>query len=145
MNSGLRRPPGRQVGGADVADLAVADQVVEGAQRLVDRRAPVELVELVEIDPVSAEAFERVLDRLHDVAARGADLHARIVHGHAELAGEHDVLAPRAERLAEEPLRSAAPAIHIGRVEQRDAGVERGRDHIGRLGGVEAHAEIVAA
>ena len=46
--------PGGEVRAADVADLALADEVVEGAQRLLDRRQRVGAVELVEVDPVGA-------------------------------------------------------------------------------------------
>ena len=55
---------------ADVADLARADQVVERAQRLLDRRQRIGLVHLVEVDPVGAQPLQARLHRRHDVAAR---------------------------------------------------------------------------
>ena len=60
--------PGGEVRAADVADLALAHEIVERAQRLLDRRQRVGAVELVEVDPVGLEPPQAVLDRLHDVA-----------------------------------------------------------------------------
>ena len=91
------------------------------------------------------EAPQAVLDRLHDVGARAALHPAGIVHVHAELRRQHDVLAALAEDLAEEALRAAALAIDVGGVEERDAEIERLVDDLaGRLE-VDAAAEIVAA
>ena len=47
--------PAGEVRAADVADLAGPDQVVKRAKRLLDRRRPVEGVELVEVDVVGAQ------------------------------------------------------------------------------------------
>jgi hypothetical protein len=46
----------QEIGTADIADLARMDEVVQGSQRLVDRRRGIRRVELVEIDVVSAES-----------------------------------------------------------------------------------------
>src|SRR5271166_4697843 len=149
--AGLRRPlrlhhlPGGEVGTADVTHIAMPHEIVERAQRLLDRRARIRRVDLIQIDPVGAQPAQAVLHLAHDVAARSADLHAFIVHRHAELGGEYDPLAVVAEDLAQACLRSAALAIGIGGVEQRDAEIKRLVDHLaGRLE-VDAAAEIVAA
>ena len=55
--------PGRPVGDADIADVAVLDQHLEGAHRLLDRRRRVEAVDLVEVDMLELEATQTVLDR----------------------------------------------------------------------------------
>jgi len=137
--------PGGEVRAADVADLALAGEVVEGAQRLLDRRQRVGAVELVEVEPVGLEPPQAVLDRLHDVGARAALHAAGIVHVHAELRRQHDVLAALAEDFAEETLRAAALAVDVGGVEERDAEIERLVDDLaGRLK-VDPAAEIVAA
>ena len=47
---------------ADVADLALADEVGEGAERLVDVGVRLGAVDLVEVDPVGAQAPQAVLD-----------------------------------------------------------------------------------
>ena len=52
--------------GADGADLALADEVGQRAERLLDVGLRVGAVELVEVDPVGAQAPQRVLDGLDD-------------------------------------------------------------------------------
>ena len=65
----LRRRVGR---GADVAHLALGDEVGERAERLVVVGPRVPAVDLVEVDPVGLEALERGLDLAHDPAPRVA-------------------------------------------------------------------------
>jgi hypothetical protein len=48
---------------ADVADLALADEIVERAQRLLDRRQRIVIVLLVEIDVVGLQPRQARLDR----------------------------------------------------------------------------------
>ena len=71
--------PAGEVGVAEVAHLAGADQVVERGERLLDRRARVGLVHLVEVDVVGAEPAQRRLDRADDVAPRAAGAVVRAV------------------------------------------------------------------
>jgi hypothetical protein len=63
----------------------------------------------------------------------------------AELRRQHDLVAPAGERAADDLLAAAAVAVHVCRVEEGDADVERRVDHgvRGRL--VDAAAEVVAA
>lgn len=68
-----------------------------------------------------------------------------VVHGHAELGGQDDLLAPRAHDRAHVGLGATAAAIHVRCVEQGDAGVEGGVEHGLCAGFVQLHAEIVAA
>jgi hypothetical protein len=105
---------------------------------------------LVEVDPGGAEAGEAVLDSADNVAAGCTGAMARVVHRHAELGGEHDILPAGAEDLAEQFLRRAAVAgaecaVDIRRVEQGDAGVKGGVDN--RAGGLESDTatKIIAA
>ena len=63
---GRRDLPGRPVGHRQVPDLALMPQVVEGAQGLLDRRALVEVVHEVEVDPLGAEPLQRPLDGAGD-------------------------------------------------------------------------------
>src|SRR6185369_4904334 len=46
----IRDLPAREVGIADVANLALAHEVVQGAQRLIEGRVGVVAVELVKVD-----------------------------------------------------------------------------------------------
>ena len=61
-----------------------------------------------------------------------------------ELGRDHGPLAPSAEREAEELL-ALAVAVALGRVEQRDPGLERRIDDIRGLPRLEPPAEVVAA
>ena len=45
------------------------DEVVQGAQRLVDRGVVVVAVQLVQVDVVGLQPPQRILDRRHDVLA----------------------------------------------------------------------------
>src|SRR6266478_8933735 len=69
---GLDDLPARQGRAADVADLALADEIVERPQSLLDRRQRIRLVLLVEVDPVGLEAPQARLDLGHDVMPRRA-------------------------------------------------------------------------
>ena len=118
--------PGGQGRAADVAHLALAHEIVERAQGLLDRGQRVGLVLLVEVDPVGFEALEAGLDLGHDVAPRGALEPAGAVHRPGEFGRQHDVLAAVAEDLAETGLGIAARvAIGIGLVKKGDAEIER--------------------
>src|SRR5262249_47568044 len=72
LPEGAREPPGVVVGGADVAHLALAHQVVEGAERLRERRLAIVPVRLVEIDVVRLQPAQRGLHTLDDVLTRQA-------------------------------------------------------------------------
>ena len=84
-------------------------------------------VQLVQVDAVGAEPPQAVFARARLMyAARRAAL-ALLVDRSAELRRDQRLVAPRAERAAEELLAQRA-AVDVGGVEQRDAGVERGVD-----------------
>src|SRR4030095_15178912 len=67
-----RRLPGRIVGAADVAGLAGAHDVVERAQRLLDRGLGGRMMRRVEVDAVGPTPPERSVDGVQDVLARQA-------------------------------------------------------------------------
>ena len=58
---------GREVGGADGAHLARADERVDGAEALFEREVDVVAVEVQQVDAVDAEAIERVVDGCDEV------------------------------------------------------------------------------
>ena len=70
----LHQVPAREVGAADIADLAGADQVVKRAQRFLDRSHGVEAVKLEQVDVVGAEALQRPLAGVDEMVSRGADV-----------------------------------------------------------------------
>ena len=123
----------RECGGADVADLALVDQVGQRRQRLLDVGMRFGAVDLVQVDPVGAEPPQRVLHRADDPAA-GAALPVGIVaHRAVELGGEDHVVPPAAgERLADDLLGLALP-VDVGGVDEVDPGVQRGVDDPDRL------------
>ena len=133
-----------EIGASDVANLPLLDKVVERTQRLLDRRRRIGTMELIEVDPIRLQAAQARFHRRHDVAARRALEGALVIHRHPELGGEDDLLSPGPENLAEQRLRSAAPAVGVGRVEQRDAEVERFVDDGAGLFQIAADAEIIA-
>src|SRR5581483_11684623 len=124
---------------ADVAHLAGANELVEGPERLLERRDAVGAVVLVEVDVVDAQPLERAVDR-------GAHVLCRAPAGDppAELRRDHGPVAPPGERTAEQALALPVP-VALRRVEERHPGAERGVDDRARAGPVDAAAEHVAA
>ena len=57
---------------SDRADLAAVDQVRERRERLLDVGRRIESVDLVQVDVVGLQPAQRILDRRHDPAPRGA-------------------------------------------------------------------------
>ena len=65
---------GRVGRGADVADLALPDEIGQRAEGFLNIGSGVRSVDLVEVDPVGAKPLEGVLDLGDDPAARAAAL-----------------------------------------------------------------------
>jgi hypothetical protein len=81
-------------------------------------------VALVEVDVVSAQAAEGVVDLLEDLLPRQPFVVTRVVHRKEQLRGEHVRVARTArEHVAEEGLRSAA-AVDVRGVDEVDADLE---------------------
>ncbi len=138
----LRRVDVRE---AEPPHLALVDELLHRGDRLRDRRHAVGAVVVVEVDGVGAEALERGVDRApHVVARAGRPVAVSALHVVPELRREDDAVAPARERLAEEALAVAAPAVDVGRVEEGDPRVERRVHDRARGGGVEPPAEVVA-
>ncbi|GAB3974550.1 hypothetical protein GCM10029978_056450 [Actinoallomurus acanthiterrae] len=132
--------------------LALGDQLIERAERLLDRGDAVGLVVLVQVDAVGAQPAQRLLHGVPHVprrAARAVPV-GLLAHAHAELRGQHDLVAVALERDAEQTFavagrRAAVRAVDVGGVEQGDPGVQR-RVHDG-AGAVlvEPGGDVVAA
>ena len=135
----------RKVRAADVAHLALPHEIVERAQRLLDRRLLIWPVQLVEVDPVGAQPLQARLDRMHDVTPRRTAQLARIVHRQAELGCEHDLLALVTENASERLFRTAFVAVAVRGVDQVDAEVDRLVHDALRRRKIDTAAEIVAA
>ena len=107
--------------------MAVANELVERAHRLLDRCGRVEAVDLVQVDVIELQALQACLHPVEDVAARRA-AHVRAGAGFAEDLGGHHHLVARhlqvAQRLAGDLL-GHATRVHVGGVDEVHARVQR--------------------
>ena len=112
-----------QVEWPKVADLPDPHQVAEGAEGdlQVDRR--VVAMDLVEVDPVGAEPAQAVVDLGDDPPAAVAPPVGLLAHRHVDLGGEHDVVAPAGDGLADD-LFGLSVRVDVRGVDEVDAGVE---------------------
>src|SRR5437667_12727985 len=99
---------------------------------------------LVEVEIVGAETAQAGLACGKGPSARAAAQIGRVAHHHPELRREHDVVAARAERAAEQFFGLAAAAVNVGGIEERNALVEGAMDEGLRAFGVHSHPEVVA-
>ena len=113
----LHQAPRLEIRAGGVEDLALALEIVERAQHLLERRLMVDVMDVVDVDVVGLQPLQRSFDLLLDVQPR----HARIVgpasHRIEELRGDDGVLAPALQRHAQHRLRHAAD-IGVSRVEE---------------------------
>ena len=104
------------------------DQIAEGAERLRDVGIGLWAVNLVEVDPVRLQSAQAVLDLANNPAARVAELVRVIPHRPVHLGRQDDVVtATTGKCLANDLLRLAA-RVHVCRVDEVDACVERAMD-----------------
>ena len=131
------------LGQADVADLALGDELGQGADGVLDRRVRVDAVLVVEVDVVGAEPLQRTLDRGADVRGTAVEVPraAAGVGDEAELRRQHDLVAAVLDGAADEFLVGVRP-VDLGGVDERDAQVERPVDRADRLGVVGARAGV---
>ena len=110
--------------GAQSANLALANEVVQGLHGLFHGHVVVEAVDDVEVQVVGAQALERSLDLTLD--GRGGE--AALVE--VDLTGDHDVLASDAQiaQGGADVLLARAEAVAVGGVDEVDAGVEGALD-----------------
>ena len=116
--------------------LPCCDQLGHRAPGLLERHLGVDAVELVEVDEVGAQALAASPRSTRARAPGGRPW--RITYSSASsttsaaLGGEHDLVAAACDRPADELL-VRVRAVHVGRVEQRHADVERAVDDRDRL------------
>ena len=111
---------------------SLADELVERAERLLERHVGVGPVHLVQVDAVGAQPAQAVGDRFAHPSPRAAAVLRIVVHRVAELGRQHDSVAAAGEELAEHVLRHAE-VVDVGGVDERDAGVERHVEHLPAL------------
>src|SRR6202165_3099706 len=114
-------------GAAGVADLPLVDEVAEGTQGFLDVGSVVWAMDLVEVDPVGAEAAKAVLDLDRDPATGVAAPVDVVAHAAVELGRQDDVIPAPLEGSTDNLLRLAV-AVDVGGIDKVDAGVEGGVD-----------------
>jgi len=105
-------------GEAEVLDLAFPDQFLHRPRDLLDRHVRVDAVLVEEVDAVGLEASQRLLGDPTDPLGPAVEARPRISVLEAELRRDHDLVAERGERLADDLL------VRVGTV--RLCGVEEG-------------------
>ena len=141
----LRAPDGRgrSFREAEVAHLARLDELLHRADRLLDRRVGIDTMLVVKVDRVNAEPLERRVAGRVDVLGLAVSAEPRAVGcaDVAELRREHDLVAPARYRLADELL-VRADAVHVCRIEERHADLERSVDRRDRLSLIRGTVEL---
>ena len=111
-------------------DLALGDQLPDGPGHVLHRHVGIDAVLVEEVDAVGAQPLERGFEDRADLlgpAIQAAGTGA--VQVEAELGGDHHLVADGLERLADHFF-ILVGAIDLGGIEEGDAAVERGADHL---------------
>ena len=129
-----------------MSDLARLDQALHRAPGLLDRHRAIDAVLVVEVDHVDAESAQRRVARLDHVLRGAVDADERTVGAALvpELRGEHDVVAAALDG-ATDQLLVRERTVHVGGVEEVDAGVQGFVDGRERLGVVADAVELTHA
>ncbi len=86
------RLPGEVIAQPDVAHLPLPDQIVQAAQRLLERRIAVPSVYLVQVDVIGLQPLQARLRAAHDVHARRPAAVEVLAHREPDLGGQDDLL-----------------------------------------------------
>ncbi len=86
-------------------------------------------VEVVEVEVVGLQTREAFVDGAENGFAREAVLVRRVAHLEEDFAGQDDLVAAALERVAEQRFRDTR-VVHVGGVEEVDAGVEAAVDDL---------------
>jgi hypothetical protein len=104
------------------AGLAGAHDVVQRLHRLLDRRARVPPVDLVEVDVVGAQAAQAGVDLEHDGLARQPAPVGPLAHHAVHLGGQHHFFTPgEVVQRPPDDLLAGAVGVDVGGVEEVDA------------------------
>ena len=130
---------GKHLREPEVADLPRANELRHRPDGLLDRRRRIGSVQVVEVDAVGCEPGQGLLARPAHVlraAVQAASTGTpRLVVGMSELRRDDRFVAASGERSSDELLVHAVLAVHVRRVEHRDAQLERTMDGGDRLPG----------
>ncbi len=100
---------------------------MQGGQCLLDGRAGVVAVDLIEVHVVGSQPLEAGIDGRAHVLAAQAPVVGALPHRVEDLRGQHDVLAVALEGRADDLLASSA-RVHVGRVDEVDTQLEGALD-----------------
>ena len=121
---------------ADVANLALGLEIIERAERLFERRARVDAMELVEVDAVKPQPAQAHLDALDQVAGAAHVLgFGRSLAGDTALGGDDQARRVGVKRLGDQALGNLR-AVGVGGVDQRDAQFDGAAEDAAGFGGV---------
>ena len=139
----------REVGQADVTDLAGFFDLVEHLRRFFDGRLGIRPVQLIDVDVVGLQPLKALVDLAQDVlAGQVVDRLMLLVPDEAALGGDDDLFAQAAlQGLAQHALR-VMPAVYRRHVEQVDAAVDRrvdDGDGVVVVGSIPVAAKVPAA
>ena len=149
-----RKPLGGEIGSPAGRDLAGRDHALEGAERLLRRCHLVVVVDVVEVDPLHAQAAEGIVHRPGEVSRGGIAVGeaAGRAGGAALGMDRHPVtVAALAHPVADDGFRLAAAVagapvgIDIRRVDGGQAALQRGVQQAFGSGGIQAPAEDIGA
>jgi len=131
---GLFQGCGPGFGQAEMADLALGNEVRHCADRFLDRDTGVDAVLVEQIDDIHAQPLERALAGPPHIGGRGVGAdYLSVLEGKAELGRNYQPVAAAADRLAQQffiDMRS----IDLGGVEKGDAQFDRPVDRRQTLG-----------
>src|SRR5262249_8739445 len=90
----LHDVPAGIIGAADIADLALLHEGIEGLHRLLERGRAVPLMHLVEVDMIGPETLEAGFRLLDDMPAREAPIVRPLAHREADFGRDERAIAP---------------------------------------------------
>ena len=122
-----RNAPAAKVADTEVADLASANQVAEGADRFMQGRAGKVQMRIVDIDIVRGEPRQACLAGPHDPAPAQAAVVGIGAHGIADLGSEDPTTALVRDQLSRHTFRFAVD-VGVRCVDEIDSGVMAGID-----------------
>src|SRR5688572_6796655 len=125
----VQRPlelPREHGGGTDVSGLSGLHHVMQRLHRLLDRSPVVPTMDLVHVDVFRPEPLQAVVDLAEDRLARQPLAVRSFTHLAMQLGGDDDFVAiGEVPQSAAEDLLAPSDGVHIRRIEEIDAKLER--------------------
>lgn len=113
--------PSREIAESEVEDLPLADEIVEGAEALLERGHFVEAVKIIEIDSIRFKAPEARFHGVSKVIPRAPSFVRPFACGEIPLGRKEDFITFVPNELAED-LFGGSLRVDIGRIKMKDPG-----------------------